>query len=267
VASHLLRHRQFLAAFGLAVGALLVWPAEAGAQRHHRAGVRIGVGVAIGPHWYPRYGFHDRFYDPYYRYGQWYPPYGYRTFYGPELAVSSLRVQATPREAQVFVDGYVAGEVDDFDGIFQRLRLRPGPHEITVYLDGYRTERRALYFSPGTDQTVRLTLEPLRAGEVSEPPPPPSDPPDLRDRQQTRPPAPQPVAYYGALSIAVQPADAEVIVDGQPWTMPAEQGRLVIRLAEGRHTIEVRKEGYATYTETIGIGRDRTLTLNVSLRR
>ena len=35
------------------------------------------------------------------------------------------------------MDGYFAGAVDDFDGLFQRLRLLPGPHRIEVRMDGY----------------------------------------------------------------------------------------------------------------------------------
>jgi len=35
------------------------------------------------------------------------------------------------------VDGYFAGQVDDFDGKFQRLHVEPGPHRIEVRADGY----------------------------------------------------------------------------------------------------------------------------------
>jgi signal transduction histidine kinase len=43
-----------------------------------------------------------------------------------DAATASVRLEITPRSAQVFIDGYVAGTVDDFDGIYQRLRLRAG---------------------------------------------------------------------------------------------------------------------------------------------
>jgi hypothetical protein len=42
---------------------------------------------------------------------------------------------------------------------------------------------------------------------------------------------------------------------------------MTIRLPEGRHRIEVRREGYARYVEDVLIRRNATLTLNVSLRR
>ena len=55
--------------------------------------------------------------------------------------MATVRTRVTPRDTQVFVDGYSAGPVDDFDGVFQRLQLIPGQHEITLYLPGYRTYR------------------------------------------------------------------------------------------------------------------------------
>lgn len=60
--------------------------------------------------------------------------YGYYSL-GPGFAYGSLRIVDAPRYAQVFVDGYYAGEVDDYDGIFQRLNLEPGPHRIGIVID------------------------------------------------------------------------------------------------------------------------------------
>lgn len=45
---------------------------------------------------------------------------------------SSLRLQVSPKETEVFVDGYYAGTVDDFDGMFQRLHLERGEHEVAL---------------------------------------------------------------------------------------------------------------------------------------
>ena len=51
----------------------------------------------------------------------------------------SLRLKIKPRDAQVFVDGYYVGIVDDFDGVFQRVHLPSGPHRIEVRAPGYET--------------------------------------------------------------------------------------------------------------------------------
>ena len=42
---------------------------------------------------------------------------------------SAIRLQVKPRDAEVFVDGYIVGIVDDYDGSFQQLPLAPGEHE------------------------------------------------------------------------------------------------------------------------------------------
>jgi hypothetical protein len=59
-------------------------------------------------------------------------------------ASAALRLEVKPPEAEVYLDSYLAGTVEEFDGFFQRLRLSPGTHEIVIYLDGYRTLREKL---------------------------------------------------------------------------------------------------------------------------
>ena len=48
-----------------------------------------------------------------------------------------VRLRVRPRDAQVFVDGYYVGIVDEFDGNFQQLRLEEGPHVIEVKKEGF----------------------------------------------------------------------------------------------------------------------------------
>jgi hypothetical protein len=87
------------------------------------------------------------FYDPYSpwygsygRYGVYgYPSYGYGYPSSYAIADGELRLKIKPRDAQVFVDGYFVGIVDDFDGVFQRLHLPSGPHRIEVRAPGYET--------------------------------------------------------------------------------------------------------------------------------
>jgi hypothetical protein len=49
-----------------------------------------------------------------------------------------LRLQVKPRDADVYIDGYYAGVVDDYDGRFQHLDLAPGPHHVQVRAAGYQ---------------------------------------------------------------------------------------------------------------------------------
>ena len=71
---------------------------------------------------------------------------------------------------------------------------------------------------------------------------------------------------YGALSIRVQPAEADVLIDGEKWRGPEAQDRLIVEVAEGRHTVEVQKTGYRSYMTEVQVRRGDTTTINVSLR-
>jgi hypothetical protein len=84
--------------------------------------------------------------------GYYYPRYYYE--YGSYSTHASVRLLVEPSAAEVYVDGYYAGVVDDFDGIFQRLHLTPGTHEITLRLHGFQTWSAEVYAVP--DRTVKL---------------------------------------------------------------------------------------------------------------
>jgi hypothetical protein len=143
----------------LAVVATL-WPSPANAQ------VRRGRVFVEGRFIYSPY-LYDPFWGPY--------PYPYYGAY--PIGVSpqgDVRVLATPKQAEVYVDGFYAGVVDDFDGAFQRLRTTPGGHAITLHLEGYRTITQSIYVTPGSTFKLQLTMDKLAPGEASEPPPAPA---------------------------------------------------------------------------------------------
>ena len=77
---------------------------------------------------------------------------------------SSLQLQVTPRETEVFIDGYFAGRVDDFDGRFQRLHIQPGEHDLTLYLDGHRKVTQTILIRPRSSFRIRYEMTPLAAG-------------------------------------------------------------------------------------------------------
>jgi hypothetical protein len=49
----------------------------------------------------------------------------------------SLRLKIKPKNAEVYVDGFYVGVVDDFDGMFQKLHIETGPHRVEVRAPGY----------------------------------------------------------------------------------------------------------------------------------
>ena len=117
------------------------------------------VSVHIHPSYLPRYR-HGYFWSA----GFYYPRYYFDYNACPNRA--SLRIQAHPREAEVYVDGYYAGIVNDFDGTFQRLNVVPGTHEITLRLDGFATWSARVYASPYSTLRIHHDLMPGPAAEV-----------------------------------------------------------------------------------------------------
>ena len=226
----------------------------------------------------PRYYVH-----PHYHYGGWWYPWGpypypypyYPGYWYADELTASMRLEVTPRDAQVFVDGYAAGNIDDFDGLFQRLRLKPGAHDLVIYHPQFRTVTEHVYLNRGAGQKMKFTMAPLAPGEVAaSPPSPPETAPDAPQparpdqpyAREPREPREAPMRF-GTLALKVQPADAQILIDGERWTGTAtERERLMIRVAVGRHRLEITKDGFERYTEDILVQSGRTLTLNVTLR-
>jgi len=118
---------------------------------------RVHVGVVARPYYVqPYYGpYYGAYYGPY-LYGPYGAPYGYA--HDP-YETSGVRLKVHPNDARVLVDGYYAGTVDDFDGTFQQLDLKPGRHEITVKREGYRAYKFRLYAVPGRTLKIAHELE------------------------------------------------------------------------------------------------------------
>jgi hypothetical protein len=252
----------------------------------------FGIGFGFGFGWgSPYYGYGY----PYYYGGYGYPyagpyPYPYGYYYDNRGAA---RLEVRPREAQVFVDGYFVGEVDDFDGWAQRLYIAPGEHQLAIYLKGHRTYRQNVLFRPGSTLRLEHVLQPLGPGESEEPRPepdrtaqprrdpreypPPRDYPPQEDSRQAGDPVPSPRRgadqslsvqsdRYGSMAVRVQPLDAEVFVDGEAWQSP-QAGSITLQLSEGVHRVEVRKQGYRTYSAEVRVRRGDSTSVNVSLSR
>jgi len=257
-----------------------------------------------------------------YFYNPWYGPWGYGYPYGYPYGpyaygygaydTASLRLEIMPKQAEVYVDGYRAGIVDDFDGIFQRLHVRPGGHDLAVYLPGYRTFEEHVYASPDSSQSIKMTLQPLAPGEAMTPPPvpteppppaqgpgggngmrmmppvqvgpgggsmqpqgpppPPTEPPPPVNAAPPLPPPPPPPptdpAAYGTLALRVQPSGAYgavILIDGQRWAVPGSGDQLLVRLAEGKHHVEIHRLGFAPFAADIDVRRGESTPLNVSL--
>ena len=286
----------------LCATAIAFVPADAAAQRRGGGGggrpggavavPRMGGGPMVGgPMFYGGY----RYYDPFF-WGGW-GPWGYPGWYGGGfmgpgmwggggmwgMNISSARLQVTPRSAEVYIDGYLAGVIDNFDGVFQRLNVAPGAHELTIYEEGYKPISQRILFRPGARFDLKEDMVPLAAGEPNAPRPTgavrqvPGDfaavpgtlvtPPDAQVFRIPPEAGAVEDSDFGTLAIRVQPADATLVVDGEEWSTSDGTVPTSIELTAGTHEIEVRKDGLRTFRRTVQVAPGQRVTLNVSLSR
>jgi hypothetical protein len=121
----------------------------------------------------PRYGYHPirpgyysyRYYDPYFVGDFYWTNYAWqpRSYYsGPnwDYGLGKLRLDIDQRDAEVYIDGYYAGVVDEFDGVLQGLRLEPGHYGVEVALPGFAPLQFDVQITPGRTTTYRGALLP-----------------------------------------------------------------------------------------------------------
>jgi hypothetical protein len=257
---------------------LVTLPAVADAQRRTvpRHPTHPPRAVAVRGHVFIGGYFYDPFFGPY----PWWPRTAYPYWYFPVYDNrAEVRLKVLPKEAEdaaVYVDGFYAGIVDDFNGVFQSLPLTPGGHTVVLFLEGYRTTRQNFYLSPGATFTLRAGMERLPAGETSEPlelaPAVPAPPSGTYRSPVTPPRTPLPqraagpveAAGFGTVDLFVQPPSANVTIDGQRW-VSSDEGHFMVHVPAGKHRIEISKSGYREFKTEIEVGDGQTVPLNVSL--
>ena len=148
----------------LVVTLLLAGGGSAAARSIHTRFIVVPRGDVDGP------SFYDPWWSPYSAYGV--DRYAV-TPIGVARHSADLRVEVTPKQAGIYVDGYWLGPAGNVEGALKRLHTTPGGHEITLYLDGYRTVREDIYVRPESTFDLHETLGKLAAGETSAAPPAP----------------------------------------------------------------------------------------------
>jgi hypothetical protein len=128
------------------------------------------------------WGYWDYYY-PWYYYNPWFygvgafgwGSYGYPYSWGDspygeydgngyagEAGEGTLKLKVDPNDAEVYVDGYYTGIVDDFDGAFQGLKLEAGPHKIEIRAPGFRTITFDVRIEPHDTVTYRGELQEIK---------------------------------------------------------------------------------------------------------
>lgn len=99
-------------------------------------------------------GYYGNRWGGYGGYGGW--GGGYGAYGGPYgWSTGGVRMKVDARDAEVYVDGYYAGIVDDFDGTWQQLRLDEGGYRIEVRKPGMETLTFDVMIQPGRTITYR----------------------------------------------------------------------------------------------------------------
>lgn len=95
-------------------------------------------------------------------------PWGFVTLPAPILLAplpaiegaptGGLQLDVQPWSAEVYVDGALAGRVEQFRGYYQHLVLPGGPHIISIVAEGYEPLVFAVTVVPGKTITHRAAL-------------------------------------------------------------------------------------------------------------
>ena len=132
----------------------------------YRTGLFYGRSVGLNP--FRLYGYPSFATGYMYAWPDYYPAeyglYDAPAAYAPDPfdrsgATGKLRLRVDARDADVYVDGYYAGIVDDFDGHFQRLTLTAGPHHVEIRAAGYPPLIVDVMIEPGRTTDYRGALQ------------------------------------------------------------------------------------------------------------
>ncbi len=107
---------------------------------------------------YPYYGYAYPY--PYSSYG--YAPYGYGYGGYSGRPYGGLRIDLPQKDAEVYVDGYFVGTVDNFDGVLQQANLEAGPHRIEIRSPEFETIEFNINVEPGRTITYRGSMREAR---------------------------------------------------------------------------------------------------------
>ena len=148
-------------------GGLYVYPSYYGYPnyygRYYFPGYAFGLGAFYDPGWYDPYyygGYSGGGYSGSYGagYGGGYQGAGYGSSSYGRGPTGALRLKIKPRDAQVYVDGYFVGVVDDFDGVFQKLGIDAGGHRIEIKAPGHETISFDVLITPNETVTYKGEL-------------------------------------------------------------------------------------------------------------
>lgn len=136
------------------------YPSYPGYGRYYWPGYAFGLGYYYDPFWYDPFYYGGSGY--YGGYGYPYGGAGYGSGSYDRVGTGALRLKIKPRDAEVYVDGYFVGTVDEFDGLFQKLTLDGGGHRIEIRAEGHEVIQFEVLITPGETVTYKGELKQIQ---------------------------------------------------------------------------------------------------------
>ena len=257
-------------------------------HRHHYGCGHYGFGFGFNPFRY-NYGYST----PYYGY---YAPYFFGSlYYGAgssyhatdiyidgggggggvssrreEAALGALDLDVKPKSADVYLDGRLIGDADQFDGFPTYLWLDEGTYELAFYREGYETLFLQYSVYPGVIVDVDYHLKRGKAILPQAPAGYPVESETFEPEALYEPAAPEPPNDPGVARIAIagSPADAAVYLDGHFVGTAAEISELSAGLIvePGEHIVELVRPGFGTERVPVAVTAGEQIDLKLDLR-
>lgn len=196
----------------------------------------------------------------------WGEPWGYTVVYPmADRTHGALDLDVSPERAQIFIDGELVGEADDYDGFPDYLWLERGTYDVVIFHPGYQTIARqiSIYAGQVIDVEDRMTPgQETRPEDLASRSTRNRDERLRREREleeevgrserSARPRAPRQAEALdargepGRAVVRVTPDDASIYLDGRFLGTARELARLRSGLIvdPGEHELEVVRPGH-----------------------
>ena len=174
--------------------------------------------------------------------------------------MGALDLDLEPQDAEVFVDGYLVGNADQFDGYPDYLWLEEGTYEVAFFRHGYQTLFRQYTIYPGVIVEVD---DRMRKGEAVRPEPSGGGYPP-----ETEPVGPASGEAFGRIALSGSPSDAAVYLDGHFVGTAGEISRLSegLLVEPGDHVVELVRPGYGSERRPVSVAAGERIDFDLGLK-
>ncbi len=140
---------------------------------------------------------------------------------------ATLTLSPKTKGASVWLDGVPVGPL-----LGKPITLKPGKHKVRVEAKDFHDHVEEVELERGGEKAMEIVLKAM--------------------------------TFYGTLEVKTEPAGATVTVDGKELGVTP---LAPVELTEGKHRVELRKEGFDLFVRNISIGRNEPYLFETKLFR